>query len=220
MKALILLTLLFLPAAVASAQPPTGTVVAPDVTVAQLKWRLEVNNPALTEDPMRANDEQRDWLRAQKETNRQNAARERAGQTALPPPSRAIGVTQPVSSEIANETTAPKRNLGGDKPPGIEYVYEAKVSNTGTKAIRALVWEYVLTDPETQREVGRHSFTSRVNIRPGKSEKLVGRSASPPAQVVNVSKSNKQERGQYVESLNIQRIEYADGTAWQAATNK
>jgi hypothetical protein len=78
----------------------------------------------------------------------------------------------------------------------------------------------VLEQSPAGREAGRHRFESQVNIRPGKSEKLIGRSAAPPAQVVNVSKSNKQSRDQFAESLSIRRIEYADGTAWQAPTNK
>jgi hypothetical protein len=220
MKTLTLLTLLLLPAAVISAQTTTGAAGAPGITVTQLKWREAFNNPALTEDPLSANDEQADWLRAQRETNRQNASRERAGQTALPPPSRAIGVTQPTNPERAQESTVPRQKRAGDRPPAVEYVYEAKFSNSGAKAIKALVWEYVLTDPETQREVGKHSFTSQVNIRPGKSERLVGRSPSPPAQVVNVMKAHKKVRGQYTESVNVQRIEYADGTVWQAGTNE
>lgn len=217
MKTLTLAALLLLPAAVASAQTSTGAEVAPGVTVAHLKWRLEVRNPALTEDPMSANDEQTDWMRAQRETNRQNNDRARAGQNALPPPSRAIGVTQPANPESADTNVTPRRKRADDREPGVEYVYEAKFSNNGSKAIKSLDWEYVLTDPQTQREVGNHQFTTQVNIRPGKSEKLVGRSTSTPAQVVSVAKTNKQSQGQFNESVRVRRIEYADGTAWQAA---
>ena len=200
MKALNLVLLLLVFPAVASAQAASDTEAAPGVAVLQHRWRVEVRNPALDEDPMRANDEQRDLARVQKNTIRENAIRRRQGQETLPPPSR----------------ISPARPAGGTS---FSYAYEVKVSNTGVKTIRELVWEYVLFDPDTQREVGRHRHTSEASIRPGKNKNLVGHSTQPPANVVDAMKPGEPLRDKYSERVVIQRIEYDDGSVWQRASD-
>jgi hypothetical protein len=101
----------------------------------------------------------------------------------------------------------------GPKP---EYVYEVKVSNTGAKKIRELVWKYVLLDPDTGREISDHQFTSKVSISPGRSKKLVGHSA-PPA-LVSVARTNRDLRDQYTERVEIRRVEYDDGSVWESTS--
>ena len=73
----------------------------------------------------------------------------------------------------------------------------------------------MLLDAETQREDGRHLFESRVGIDVGKSKGLTGWSTQPPATIVDVRKSDKESRGQYTERIDMQRVEYNDGTFWQ-----
>jgi hypothetical protein len=104
-----------------------------------------------------------------------------------------------------------------DGKPMPIYLYEIKVVNTGAKKIRSLIWEYVLLDVETQREVGRHLFESKVGIEVGKSKGLTGWSTQPPATIVDVSKSDKESRGQFSERIDVQRVEYDDGTHWERA---
>lgn len=160
-----------------------------------------MRNPALDEDPLRPSKEQAALDRARKETMRQNEIRAQLGQERLPMPS---GVP------------APQINSSG---VSVAYVYEVNLSNTGDKAIKSLVWDYVLFDREARLEVGRHRFLHESGIRPGKSKKLAGHSTSPPAFVVDVKKSGKQSRGQFEESVVIQRIVYADGSAWERPSN-
>jgi len=215
MKALSLLLLTCSLAANASAQTPQEV---PGVAVTQHKWRQELRIPALLDDPFRANDEQREWVVAQRQTSRQNAARERGGQNALPPPPRVNGGYQNANPEDNQRTVVPQPV----RKPGrawVEYLYEVKVSNTGTKPIRAVVWEYVVSDPETRRELGNHLFLSKVEIAPGKSKKLTGLTESHPAQIVEAAKGEKQPRAQYAENVVIHRVEYADGTVWERASN-
>lgn len=202
MKILNLLLLLLMLAGVASAQAVSNPPDAPGVAVIEKSWRREIRNLALDEDPFRANREQMELERAVKQNQRENATRANAGLPAVPPPTR-----------------APSSRSGQSEPPTVEYVYRAKVSNTGTKAIRKLVWEYVFFDPSTQREVGRRRNETKVSIRPGKTSNVVGRSASPPAGIVNVSQTGKKPREQYSEQVVIQSIEYTDGSVWQRAEN-
>ncbi len=197
MKALSLLLLLLLTGVCASAQPPATDMDAPDVLIMDKKWRSEVRNPALEEDPLRVNEEQREQEREARQNQADNVARARVGLPPLPPP-----------------IPRPKPRPALDQKPTVQYIYQAKIKNTGTKAIRRIVWEYVFFDPATQREVGRRRHESRVTIRPGKTESLQVRSASPPTGTINAGQAGKKEKELYTEKVLIQRIEYDDGSFW------
>jgi hypothetical protein len=202
MKVLSLLLLAFLSAGVAAAQDASGVLTPPGVEVTKSGWRREVRNPALDEDPMQVNQEQRDIQRVQRQAERQNRIRSREGLDRNPPP------------KIVN----PSRGIN-DGSRYVEYVYEIKITNTGPKKIRALEWSYVLLDPGTGSEAGVNRFLNEAGISPGKSKGLVGRSPSPPARVVDVSKSDRETRGQFSEYVVIHRIIYEDGTTWQHPGN-
>ena len=192
---LLLLTTL---AAGAAAQGGPGLTPAPGVEVTKSSWRREVRNPALDEDPMQANDDHRDQVLVQKQAEKQDKIRAREGVERNPP----VRVINPMRG-------------ASDGRRHVVYVYEVKVANTGAKKIRALEWGYVLFDPATGSEAGHTRFLNEAGIEPGKSKGLVGRSPSPPARVVDVSKSDKEMRGQFTEHVVIHRIVYQDGTTWE-----
>lgn len=211
MKAFSLAFLLPVLATVASAQIPSSAASVPGLTVTQHRWHLETHNPELDVDPFEGNNEQSEREREQRERAvREIALKQRNAQTPLPSSARASAPPQ----GSGQDSTIPSHIVEGGRA-SVEYIYEVKVSNTGAKAIRAFVWEYVLSDPDSRSEVGRHRFRSEVNVAPGKSQRLVGRSASPPSRVVNVMKTDKQLQGQYSEGVIIKRIEYADGSVWE-----
>jgi hypothetical protein len=203
MKALSATLLITLLASAAAAQSPEAAADAgAGVSVVEKSWKREVRNPAMEDDPFRANDDHRDWVLAQKETMRQNKIRARqGGQDILPP------VTQ---------TSSGIKSVGGDI---VLYVYRVKLSNGGAKAIQALEWEYVFLDPGTRAEAGRHSYSHKVKLRPGKTAELFGVSTSPPTRVVDASKPDKPAPGRYAERVRVTRIEYDDGTVWKRPTN-
>jgi hypothetical protein len=101
----------------------------------------------------------------------------------------------------------------------IYYRYEAKVSNTSEKTIREIVWEYSLSEPETEVQIGSHQYTSRVSLRPGKIATLIGLSNTPPNGVVLVDKAGDKLQSKYVERVVIRRIEFGDGTIWERPAN-
>ena len=192
MKALIVTLLLLTLAGTAAAQAADE---APGVAVVGKSWTREVRNPAMEEDPFRANDDHRLWVLQQKEAQRVNKIRAKQGGGDMLPPS------SPTSSGI--------QAVGGDI---VLYVYKVKFSNAGQKAIKALDWEYAFFDADTQAEVGRHTYSHRVKISPGKSAELYGISDSPRIRVVDARKA---EQTKYAERVRVNRIEYADGTVWQ-----
>lgn len=199
MKVLCSLLLLFLFALCALAQALPNPSARPKVTVIQKKWRSEVYNPALEKDPLQANKERQQEESAQRSDARENESRIRQGEPALPPRVRLP----------ASET--------GGRGLSVTYVYELKLSNTGEKTIRALVWEYVFFEPGTEREVGRRRFISRVNIRPGRTGSVVMRTASSPTGTFDATKAGKKSQDHYSEQVVIKSVGYADGSAWQPA---
>jgi hypothetical protein len=200
MKALNLLLMMFLLAGIAAAQAPTSPPDAPGVIVMKNHWRREVRNPALDEDPLSVAQDQSDLERARKETMQENVDRAKANQPPLRIP-----------------TSATRRDTPGRI--STEYVYVATISNTGAKTIRKLIWEFVLFDPKTQREVGHHRFTNEVNLRPGTTANLVGRSQFPPASIVDATKAGEESPGQYSQQVVIYRIEYKNGPVWERTSN-
>lgn len=202
-KFFVLLTLTPLLACAAAAQTPKATPTEPHgVTVIGGRWDREVYNPALLDDPLDISTDAAQLLRERREVSRINATRnERGGRAPLPPPAEPSIKTVRRSSGPAFATNI--------------YLYQIRVSNGGTKKIRSIVWDYVLFDRDTLRETGRNRFESKVDIGVGKTKDLFGSSKLPPATVVDVSKSDKVERGQYAEAVEIERVEYSDGTFWE-----
>lgn len=200
MKTLCLLFLVFLASSAATTARAQSPANLPDaqmgVAVVQISWRKEIHNPALDEDPFKHNREQWEDARRQEIIDRENALRTRSGKTAIDNRGR------PTVVEVAKHD------------PRVSYVYKAKVTNTESKIIRAIDWDYVFFDHADGKEVGRHLFKSKVKIQPGKSAELSRRTASPPTSVVDVTKTAKKIKDQYAERVEIQRIEYEDGSVW------
>jgi hypothetical protein len=201
MKTLKLTVMMFLLAGVAAAQTSSVQRDAPDVVVIKSRVHKQVyaGQFAQADALFRTLDAPAASQRAVSAALYDNAARDRANQPQRPIPILA-GV--PVSS------------TGSDGRPWINYIYEAKVNNTGTKIIRKIVWEYILVDPYTKREVGNHRFTSMVRLRPGKTTQLVGRTLFPPATIVSGKTANKTQPGKYDERIVIHLIAYNDKSVW------
>ena len=200
----LVLSILMLPAWAAAQEPAAAPDDSHGVKVLKARWQKRIYNPALDEDPMDASSDAAELTRARQEVSKANTRRsEQRGVYPLPPPTEA--------------PSAKYRPQPG--PAGNVYLYEVTVSNKGTKKIRSIVWEYVLYNPATKDEVGRHEFESRVGIEVGKSKSLVGASSMPPASVVHVSQSDKETREQYADRVDIHRVVYEDGTVWERGKN-
>ena len=204
MKAISLVLLMLVPAVAAAQEASAAKAESHGISVVKSRWERRIYNPALDEDPLRAARDSSRLEQERRETQRANAVRAQLGRPQLAMPAQ---TAENLDRVVLN-----------DKPTPI-YLYEVKVVNTGAKKIRSLIWEYVVLDAETQREVGRHLFESKVGIDVGKSKGLTGWSTQPPATVVDVSKSDKESRGQFSERIEVQRVEYDDGTIWQRAKN-
>ena len=173
----------------------------PEVTVLQSKWRVELHNPALEKDPLAPSKARQQAELDDKEIAQANENRSRQGEPALPPSTR-----QPTGETGTGRLSA-------------VYVYEVKIKNTGRKDIRTLTWDYVFSEPGTAQEVGRRTFTSQVNMKPGATRNLIERTKSSPTGTVVATKAGQKPRDQYLERVEIRNIEYADGSVWRATSN-
>lgn len=197
--ALLLLLLLFIPLIDVSAQSSQASE-APDLTVSKKNWRKEIHHPALTSDPFRANDEQAELQRVQKDNSIRNSVRVREGNTPLP----AVRNTKPMPTESDG--------------PQVWFVYRVTVKNSGTKTIAALEWDYLFFDSEKAERVGQHSFRHRIKIRTGKTTELIGHSTKPPSSVIDATRAKNGDT-HLSEEVIIRRIEYEDGSVWQRPPN-
>jgi hypothetical protein len=186
---------------VASAQTLSSDSLPPDIIVLEKNWGLHVRNSLLDTDPFSANTEFNNALRAQRENDIRNAVRARGSESREPPPPRVI------------------KNQNSSLYPAATYLYQVKIKNAGTKTILAVDWGYTFTDPETQEELGRHRYSNKVKIRPGKNSGLNGRTANPPTQIVSSKNAGKDVSRKLSEQVVIYRIEYDDGTIWKAPIN-
>ena len=168
-----------------------------NVTVVEKKWRMDLRNPALDKDPVEAMNERDRAERERKATERTNQILAERG---MPAPTTQV-------PDSVRET--------GSRGIRVTYIYELKLTNTSTKAIRTLTWEYVFFEPGTEVEVGRRRFVSKVKIGTGKTTNLVERSGLPPVSSVNARQAGKKPREQYSEQIVIQSVEYDDGSLWQ-----
>lgn len=173
----------------------------PEVTVLEHKWRIDLYNPALDNDPLAPSKQRQEDQRQQESNARANENRIRQGEPALPP--------------VVRQSSA---DTGGAGRLKVTYVYELKIKNTGRKEIGTLTWEYVFSDPDTTNEVGRLHFVSKVTIRPGATRHIVVHATDSPAGTINAARAGKSARDQYSEQIVIRRIGYTDGSVWSSGS--
>lgn len=101
------------------------------------------------------------------------------------------------------------------KPPRYVFLYKLQVKNIGQKTVKAVYWDYVFYDNSTGQEVGRRQFLSEEKINPNKSKTLEFTVRNPPAQVISVHSLEKKEADSLKGKIEILRVEYEDGTAWE-----
>lgn len=169
------------------------------------KWQIMPSSAvlsALNEDPFRANAETNRVIQDRKDNLRENEIRRRQG----------LPIEAPRVRFRAMNSAYRNSNLNS-------YTYQIKVENKGTKKVQTVVWDYVFFDRTTNQEVGRHQFTSKTNLKPGKTDKLVIKFGTAPTNVVHVKNAGKKPRDQYVERVIIRSVSYKDGSVWNNGSN-
>ena len=176
----------------------TSTSDGPGLTVVKKKWHPEFRNPLLDRGSEEETGEpQVDSVRRHEIEQSNDALRAQgiAGR----------GVSEPRLADVP------------DKPdPSAAYVYEITARNDGSKEISVVTWEYVFYAANSDQEVGRRRFTSKLSIPPGKTRTLTMHSAIPPTGTVDAAKANSKTPEQYTEKIVIVSVDHSDGSKWTA----
>jgi len=89
-----------------------------------------------------------------------------------------------------------------------KYTARVTLKNSGAKTIKSVSWDYVFADAKDQKELKRYKLQSRQQILPGQTQAVsrdVGLDPKDNTQHISIGK----------QSVEITRIEYADGSVWQ-----
>ena len=201
MKIVLSLVLIALSVGVCVAQTPSNKSAAPGVMVVESGWRKisTKHNSALDDDPLAPLENQDRSERIRTKVIEQNRINAGLARDQAPLPSR-----NPI----------PPVQMSPHPSSPFDYVYRVKITNTGAKKIRAIVWEYVALDPFSGSELGRHRFTSTVSLGRGKSTTLFGYSTLPPTSTIDASSAGEKPEGQKSEHVVITKILYEDNTFW------
>jgi hypothetical protein len=95
------------------------------------------------------------------------------------------------------------------------YVYSMKVKNTGPKPIEAVAWDYVLLDPTSHTEVGRHQFLSFEKVQSDKTGTFEARQRTPPIRKPKTEDKESDKHPKLDEQATIQCVLYEDETTWR-----
>jgi hypothetical protein len=180
-----LLVMLYGFAALSIHSQPGPAGGAKDVIVLENKWRFEVSNPLMDQDPLREAKLQEErglaQARSVNSTNQQ--------------------VTATLKEPVYGKTI--RGNLSG------RYLYEIKVKNVGKRQISGLVMAYVFTDAQTKQELDRVTLSTSSKIGAGKTRTLRFRTIAPPTGAVDARNEGKKTGDLYIESVVIQSVRYA-----------
>lgn len=195
-KVLLLSAISALAAATGFGQPDSD----PPVTIIKHEWRskLALGYSRAEKDPFETTKEtQRDIQQRRDALKREEQLRERGLPAENPP------VRKP-------------RAEGKPHGPAIQYYYSVTLRNDAPKKIKTVVWEYLFIDRETKEVAGRRSFIKDIKIGSRSKRTITMLSQIPPTGTINASTIGKEPSELYLEQVRIQRLDYSDGTTWQA----
>ncbi len=181
--------------------PPQNSPEPPDLAIIKFSWSKERIN--WEGDPFGGPVENFDDMRVRTrndrrlEVNKGSVEEER--------------IRREVKADAANQELLRQKRT----PARYVFMYKLSVKNNSAKAIKAIDWDYVFFDADTQTERGRRQFASEEKIEAGKNKQLVFTIHAPPTQTISASALNDKERQNLGERIIIMRVLYADGTIWQ-----
>lgn len=203
MRTLVIMLFVIASSVAVGAQPGPRPSDPPEVVVVKFSWSKErvgwqgdpFGGPLENFDEMR--------VRARNEKRVQDAKRGGSGAELAKAESDAR-TDKALTAQIHKST-----------PGRYGFIYKVEIQNTGAKAVKAVDWDYVFMDANTQEELGRRQFSSLEKIAPGKTRELKFFVSTPPTQRVSINSLDKSERANLAEGIVLVRIEYADGSVWQ-----
>jgi len=137
-----------------------------------------------------------------------------------------VGPGPATDSSMKAESDSPAGNSSSDpnvpdQASGVRgrdntfYQYSVEIANEGDKPIKAILWDYIITDSSSNEELGRHNFVSFDKVGRKSVKALRVRSQLSPSRVVTVQNAPPPGNSTVVERVVFRCIIYGDGTLWQ-----
>lgn len=193
---LVFLVALLSPAQSPKVQPPSG------VTIIKFGWSKE--RTGWDRDPFGGPIENFDEMRARSRNEKRLDDSKRGG-----------GVDADRIRSEARTDAAIMQKARQQSPARYRFLYRVSLKNTGTKTVKAVHWDYVFFDVESQNELGRRQFTSEEKIDSGKTAEFRFLIPAPPTQTISVTALNSKERTGLGEKIIVVGVEYSDGSVWK-----
>jgi hypothetical protein len=95
------------------------------------------------------------------------------------------------------------------------FQYSVEVANDGSKPIKAILWDYIITDSSNNEELGRHNFVSFEKVGRNSVKALRVRSRVSPSRIVTVQNTPPPGNATVVERVLFRCVVFDDGTLWQ-----
>lgn len=203
MKVLVIVLVVLSGAVLASAQGNLPVQDSPDLVVIRFSWSKE--HVGWERDPFSGPIENFDEMRIRARNEKRILDAKKGGN----------GAEVNKAERDARTDDALISRIHQNTPARYGFLYKASVQNNSAKAIKAIDWDYVFFDTQTESELGRRQFASEEKIAPGKTKELRFFIPNPPTQTISVNALNKNERAGLGESIVIVRVEYWDGSVWQ-----
>lgn len=105
------------------------------------------------------------------------------------------------------------RSSGSKTVDGFDH--RVKLRNTGSKVVEIVFWEYQFIEALNPENVIRRQFICGVEMKPNKEKELLAFTSANPSPVISVDSLAKKSGNPYKEKVEINRVEYADGSIWQ-----
>src|SRR4030095_13619163 len=86
----------------------------------------------------------------------------------------------------SGDPNVPDQASGARSRDNTFFQYSVEVANDGSKPIKAILWDYIITDSSSNEELGRHNFVSFEKVGRNSVKALRVRSRVTPSRVVPV----------------------------------
>src|SRR5689334_10748515 len=88
-----------------------------------------------------------------------------------------------------NDPNTPAQASGVKDQNAPFFLYSIELKNDGNKAIKAILWNYLIIDNATNQELGRHEFVSFEKVGSNAVRTLTVKSRLTPSRIVTVQRA-------------------------------
>ena len=139
----------------------------------------------------------------------QRKAREARTDNPIDPNSESMeGRSRAMDKAVRESRTAPANDLTG-------YTYTAEMRNDTGSTVSIIFWEYKFVEIAHPTNVVRRQFLCGSELKNGETKELSVFSLHGPSDVIGVESLAKSDEKLFTESVQVNRIELADGTIIQ-----